>query len=92
MIIVFIHLSAYFLKVMYQIFKIHHLFFSSRFTGSPFEPNVSQICRHVDIGDQGVNDARWFQDEAILVTASGTGRWVGGAGHMYLDISLDTKL
>ena len=36
----------------------------------------------MDIGDQGVNDARWFQDEAILVTASGTGRW--GGGHMYL--------
>lgn len=29
--------------------------------------------RVVDVGDQGVNDAKWFQDEAILVTASGSG-------------------
>jgi hypothetical protein len=32
-------------------------------------------CSYVDIGDQGVNDARWFQNEAILVTGSGSGRW-----------------
>lgn len=35
-------------------------------------------CRYVDVGDQGVNDARWFQNEAVLVTASGNGRWVFG--------------
>lgn len=43
----------------------------------------------MDIGDQGVNDARWFQDEAILVTASGTGRW--GGAHVSAN-SLDSKL
>lgn len=32
-------------------------------------------CSYVDKGDQGVNDARWFHNEAILVTASGSGRW-----------------
>ena len=31
-------------------------------------------CSYVDVGDQGVNDARWFQNEAVLVTASGNGR------------------
>lgn len=76
-----IHFSAYFLKVTYQIFKNHGLFFSKSRTESSFEPNVSQNSRYVDIGDQGVNDARWFQDEAILVTASGTGRW--GGAHVF---------
>lgn len=38
-------------------------------------PKVLSCFSYVDIGDQGVNDARWFENEAILVTASGTGRW-----------------
>jgi hypothetical protein len=33
-------------------------------------------CRFVDNGDQGVNDARWFRNDAMLVTASGNGRCV----------------
>lgn len=33
-------------------------------------------CRYVDVGDQGVNDARWFRNDAVLVTASGNGRCV----------------
>ena len=32
-------------------------------------------CRFVDVGDQGVNDARWFHNDSILVTASGNGRY-----------------
>lgn len=32
-------------------------------------------CRHVDEGDQGVNDAKWLQREAVLVTVSGDGRY-----------------
>ena len=31
--------------------------------------------RHVDEGDQGVNDAKWLQRESILVTVSGDGRY-----------------
>ncbi|KAG0626418.1 hypothetical protein M758_2G124100 [Ceratodon purpureus] len=45
----------------------------------PTAENAFQVPCYVDIGDQGVNDARWFQNEAVLVTASGSGRcatWV----------------
>ncbi|KAG0566908.1 hypothetical protein KC19_7G096500 [Ceratodon purpureus] len=39
----------------------------------PTAENAFQVPGYVDIGDQGVNDARWFQNEAVLVTASGSG-------------------
>ncbi|KAG0559778.1 hypothetical protein KC19_10G128500 [Ceratodon purpureus] len=39
----------------------------------PTAENAFQVPGFVDIGDQGVNDARWFQNEAVLVTASGNG-------------------
>lgn len=39
----------------------------------PTSENSFQVPGVVDVGDQGVNDAKWFQDEAILVTASGSG-------------------
>jgi hypothetical protein len=34
------------------------------------------MVKFVYVGDQGVNGAKWFQGGAILVTASGSGRWV----------------
>jgi hypothetical protein len=40
----------------------------------PTSENSFQVPGYVDIGDQGVNDARWFQQEPILVTVSGNGR------------------
>ncbi|CAK9202868.1 unnamed protein product [Sphagnum troendelagicum] len=39
----------------------------------PTSENSFQVPGYVDIGDQGVNDARWFQQEPILVTVSGNG-------------------
>lgn len=49
---------------------LHHL---SHGDPMPTSENAFQVPGYVDIGDQGVNDARWFENEAILVTASGTG-------------------
>ncbi|CAN6464777.1 unnamed protein product [Victoria cruziana] len=43
--------------------------------GKPM-PTVEHAGQHpgfVDVGDQGVNDARWLNRESILVTASGNG-------------------
>ncbi|KAF3775637.1 Dynein assembly factor with WDR repeat domains 1 [Nymphaea thermarum] len=45
--------------------------------GKPM-PTVEHAGQHpgfVDVGDQGVNDARWLNTESILVTASGNGRF-----------------
>ncbi|KAJ7532675.1 hypothetical protein O6H91_13G014300 [Diphasiastrum complanatum] len=39
----------------------------------PTAENACQLPGFVDEGDQGVNDARWFQNSPILVTASGNG-------------------
>jgi WD40 repeat protein len=39
----------------------------------PTAENSFQVPGVVDVGDQGVNDAKWFQGEAILITASGSG-------------------
>lgn len=34
----------------------------------------SFLSRVVDVGDQGINDARWMSDSPTLVTGSGNGR------------------
>lgn len=39
----------------------------------PSIENAGQYYGYVDEGDQGVNDARWFHNENVLVTASGNG-------------------
>jgi WD40 repeat protein len=49
---------------------LHHL---SHGAPMPTAENAFQVPGYVDVGDQGVNDARWFQNEAVLVTASGNG-------------------
>jgi hypothetical protein len=40
---------------------------------TPTAKNAFQVPGFVDNGDQGVNDARWFRNDAMLVTASGNG-------------------
>lgn len=49
---------------------LHHL---SHGDPMPTAENAFQVPGYVDVGDQGVNDARWFQNEPVLVTASGNG-------------------
>ncbi|KAI0511404.1 hypothetical protein KFK09_012034 [Dendrobium nobile] len=39
----------------------------------PTAEHIGQLPGHVDEGDQGVNDARWLQNEPVLITASGDG-------------------
>ncbi|XP_072969900.1 uncharacterized protein [Typha angustifolia] len=39
----------------------------------PTAEHAGQLPGHVDEGDQGVNDAKWFHTEPILVTISGDG-------------------
>ncbi|XP_024528267.1 uncharacterized protein LOC9632838 isoform X1 [Selaginella moellendorffii] len=39
----------------------------------PTAENTCQRAGFVDAGDQGVNDARWFNSSPVLVTASGDG-------------------
>lgn len=39
----------------------------------PTSEHAGQLPGHVDVGNQGVNAARWLQNEPVLITASGDG-------------------
>ncbi|KAI5065338.1 hypothetical protein GOP47_0020033 [Adiantum capillus-veneris] len=53
--------------------KVRALHCLSHGTPMPTSQNAGQMPGFVDEGDQGVNDARWFHNKPILVTASGNG-------------------
>lgn len=53
--------------------KIRALHCLSHGTPMPTSENAGQMPGVVDEGDQGVNDARWFHADSVLVTASGNG-------------------
>ncbi|KAH6555914.1 hypothetical protein KP509_1Z218100 [Ceratopteris richardii] len=53
--------------------KVRALHCLSHGVPMPTSENAGQMPGFVDEGDEGINDARWFHDKSILVTASGNG-------------------
>lgn len=53
--------------------KVRALHCLSHGAPMPTSENAGQMPGVVDEGDQGINDARWFNGESMLVTASGNG-------------------